>query len=77
VTDIKEYCFKGCAALKVVYFSISFTSIGTSCFSGCSQFIKEKLPETLISIGSFCFQNCESLSSWIRGELGFFEIYAK
>ena len=62
VTNLGEYLFNGCIALKSITIPNSVTSIGISAFSGCSALTSITIPGSVTSIGNSAFDGCTSLA---------------
>ncbi len=62
VSNIGEYAFYNCTALKLVTISAPVTHIGQGAFAICSALTDISLPDTVNSIDSYAFSHCTSLT---------------
>jgi hypothetical protein len=62
VTDIYQYAFLNCTALKSITIPNSVTSMGTYVFSGCTSLTSATLPNIRQNIMSHMFYNCQKLT---------------
>ena len=60
VSQVPDYCFKGCSALTQVILGEP-TTIGMEAFSGCSSLVDISLPSSVTSISPRAFDGCSSL----------------
>ncbi len=67
VTEIDDYCFYGCKALKEFTIPETVTKIGISAF-GSTGLTSIVVPEGVVSLGSSVFSSCGSLSSAVLPE---------
>lgn len=63
ITDIPNYMFCDCTALKNVSLPEGIKSIGVSSFSGCGALTEIELPNSLLTLGEYAFYRCNSLQS--------------
>lgn len=63
ITEIGDYAFGGCGAIKQIVFPSSLKSIGTRAFASCSSLTEAALPDELQTIGAYAFRRCEKLSN--------------
>lgn len=63
VTEIGEYAFRHCSALKSISLPSTLTKIDDKSFSGCTSLSSVEIPEGVTKIGWFSFAGCLSLSS--------------
>ncbi|MDE6342562.1 MAG: leucine-rich repeat domain-containing protein [Muribaculaceae bacterium] len=62
-TEIPDYAFLGCSALKKVILSPDVRKIGFQAFSECSSLERVEMPDSLEDIGSNAFAYCSRLDS--------------
>lgn len=62
VTEIGNYAFYGCTALREVVIPDAVTEIGESVFRGCTGLVSVTLPDGLDSIPMYMFYGCTSLT---------------
>lgn len=63
ITDIPNYMFYKCTALKNVLLPEGIKSIGASSFSECGALTEIELPNSLLTLGEYAFYRCYSLQS--------------
>lgn len=63
ITDIPNFMFYECTALKNVSLPEGIKSIGVSSFSGCGALTEIELPNSLLTLGEYAFYRCNSLQS--------------
>lgn len=63
ITDIPNYMFYNCTALKNVSLPEGIKSIGVSSFSECGALTEIELPNSLLTLGEYAFSRCYSLQS--------------
>jgi hypothetical protein len=65
VTNICDYAFYCCTALKEITIPNSVTSIGNDAFSFCKSLKEITIPDSVTSIDDWAFWNCKSLKEII------------
>lgn len=63
ITDIPNFMFYECTALKNVSLPEGIKSIGASSFSGCGALTEIELPNSLLTLGEYAFSRCYFLQS--------------
>lgn len=63
ITDIPNYMFYNCTALKNVSLPEGIKNIGVSSFSGCGALAEIELPNSLLTLGEYAFYSCNALQS--------------
>lgn len=63
VTDIGDYSFYGCTALKNVEISNSVTDLGDMAFALCTSLTSINIPVSVDEIETYAFAGCTSLNS--------------
>ena len=67
VTNIGEYAFSNCSALKEAIIPNSVTTINNRTFYFCSSLQSINIPNTITTIGSFAFYGCNTLKNITLG----------
>lgn len=63
ITEVPNYLFRDCTALKTVKIPQTVTSIGQGAFFGCTSMENITLPDGLLSLGGSAFNECRTLKS--------------
>ena len=63
VTEIEEFAFLSCEALRVINIPSTVTTIGARSFEGCKNLYSIIIPQSVTSIGVSAFNSCNELVS--------------
>ena len=63
VTEIEEFAFLSCEALRTINIPSTVTTIGARSFEGCKNLYSIIIPQSVTSIGVSAFNSCNNLES--------------